>query len=63
MYLKKHIEDDMEYISASDIFEFMNEEDRKTQEIFAFLSLVEKELNYFNFNTSTAFTGATASSR
>ena len=55
MYLKKHIEDDMEYISASDIFEFMNEEDRKTQEIFAFLSLVEKELNYFNFNTSTAF--------
>ena len=39
MYLKKHIEDDMEYISASDIFEFMNEEDRKTQEIFAFLSI------------------------
>ena len=55
MYLKKHYDGDIEYISASDIFQFMNEEDTKTQELFAFLYFVEKELNYFNTNSSTAF--------
>lgn len=55
MYLKKHFDGDLEYISASDILRFMSEEDPKTRELYAFLYLVEQELNYFNYNTSTAF--------
>lgn len=55
IYLKKHFDGDIEYISASDIFQIMNEEESKTQEVFAFLYLVEQCLNYFNSNTSTAF--------
>lgn len=55
MYLKKHRDGDIEYVSASDIFKVMNELDPKAQDIFSFLYLVEQYLNYFNTNTSTAF--------
>ena len=56
IYLKKHVDDaGTEYISASDIFETMDEMDDKTQQIFQFLDLVERMLNYFVYNSSTAF--------
>ena len=55
MYLRKHRDGDIEYISASDVFRYMNEMDSKTQEVFSFLYIIEQYLNYFNNNSSTAF--------
>ena len=55
MYLRKHYDGDVEYISASDVLIDNNEDDPKIREIFRFLYLVEQELNYFNTHTSTAF--------
>ena len=55
IYLKNHHDGDLEYINANDIFRNHPEEDPKTLEIYGFLSLLEKELNYFNNNNSTAF--------
>ena len=56
IHLKKHRDEDgSEYIWASDIFGMMDEFDPKAQKAFEFLLLVEKVLNYFQNNTSTAF--------
>jgi hypothetical protein len=35
--------------------EYGNEEDQKLQHLYMFASMLEKELNYFNMNSSTAF--------
>lgn len=55
--LKKHISPDgsYEYVSAADIFNELNEFDRKAQKAYEFLLLVEQEANYFIEKTSTAF--------
>ena len=55
MYFKKYTDGSIEYINASDVFKTMNEEDPKAQEIFAFMSFVEQEMNYYNDHSSTAF--------
>lgn len=56
-YIKKYVDQnrDVEYIRAEDIFENRNEEDPKIQYLYMFLSIVEKELNYYCNNSSTAF--------
>lgn len=54
-YIKKHTDGDMEYIDASDIYKYFKYQDDKSDKLFAFLYLIEQELNYFNTNTSTAF--------
>lgn len=54
MHLRKHKDGDIEFISASDIFNGMNEFDPKVQEMYAFLFLNERELNYFNKNRTNA---------
>lgn len=55
--LNKHLSSDgtYEYISASDIFKTMDENDLKARKAYEFLHLIEQELNYFNKHTSTAF--------
>lgn len=54
--IKKHVDDaGIEYICASDVLAYGNEFDDKIQKAYEFLMLVEKELNYFCNNTSTAF--------
>ncbi len=57
IYLKKYIDDDcdIEYIRAEDVLEYGNEEDQQLQHLYMFASMLEKELNYFNMNSSTAF--------
>lgn len=56
IHLKKHRDEDgTEYIWATDIFGMMDEFDPKAQRAFEFLLLVERVLNYFQNNTSTAF--------
>lgn len=56
-YIKKYVDQTrgVEYIRAEDIFENRNEEDPKIQYLYMFLSVVEKELNYYCNNSSTAF--------
>lgn len=56
-YIKKYVDQirGVEYIRAEDIFENRNEEDPKIQYLYMFLSIVEKELNYYCNNSSTAF--------
>ena len=54
-YIKKHIDGDIEYIDASDIYKYFTFVDEKVENLFAFLYLIEQDLNYFNTNTSTAF--------
>lgn len=57
LYIKKYVDQirGVEYIRAEDIFENRNEEDPKIQYLYMFLSIVEKELNYYCNNSSTAF--------
>lgn len=45
----------VEYIRAEDILDNQNEDDPKIQYLYMFLSIVEKELNYYCHNNSTAF--------
>ena len=46
---------DVEYIVPEDMLEYGKEDDPKIQYLYVFICLVAKELNYYNFNTSTAF--------
>lgn len=46
---------DVEYIVPEDIFEYGKEEDTHLQYLYMFLCVVAKELNYYNYNTSTSF--------
>ena len=56
-YIKKYVDENrgVDYIRAEDIFDNRNEEDPKIQYVYMFLSIVEKELNYYCNNSSTAF--------
>ena len=57
IYIQKYRDEnrDVEYICAEDILEGRNEENPRVQHLYMFLSIVEKELNYYCNNTSTAF--------
>ena len=56
-YIKKYVDQNrgVEYIRAEDILEDRNEDDPTLQYLYMFLSIVEKELNYYCHNNSTAF--------
>lgn len=56
IHLKKHQNaDGEEYICAADVLEVLDENRPSTQEILAFLSLVEAELNYYVTRDLTSY--------
>lgn len=57
IYIKKYYDEetDTEYISAEDIFNFLDENTEQGQHFYQFLCYVAQEFNYFNHNSSTAF--------
>jgi Lhr-like helicase len=56
-YIKKYLSEDgsYEFISPEDVFDFGIESESKLNYYYMFLTMIAKELNYYNHNVSTSF--------